>query len=327
MKTCEVKHVPAGYVGATIVDSQHLFQFKTPENLNKMQRSISYFENTIYTDDSEYVKKTENMLEDIWKNASIPSAVTLKSIVNASAPNADYGFERSRFSKYRKIIGWMEDTEQTTLTEKDVLDKIINAKKVPIKDPLKDISIAYFSSGMSVIHPPIYLNLPDMIIFARHFNKQSSMGAEDMMAIHLWLDTPKGYAYVRAATVGDNPAGADYRKKLNAGTPVEQYCHLVREDEIQLHLHGNTLFVGWTVPIPLYPPPFFLPPACLLFEGYGDLKTGSSKWQTPNGHTHIAEFNSFDAFVTFFHPASKYSGPGTDGLLRRDVVMTSYPPK
>ena len=327
MKIFEVKHVPAGYVGTTIVDSQHLFQFKTPETPKKLQQSRSYFENTIYTDDSEYVKKTENMLNDIWKNASTPSTITLKSIVNASAPTIDARSGRSRFSKYREIIGWMEDAERAAFTEKDVLDKIINAKKIPFKDPLKDISYAYFSSGLSIIHPPAYLNLPDMLIIARHIDKLSSMGAEDTLAVHLWLETPTGYAYVRAATVGDNPAGVEYRKKLNAGTPVEQYCHLVKEDEIQARLHGNTLFVGWTVPIPLYPPPFVLPPACLQFEGYGELKTGASKYQTPAGHTHVAEFNGFDAFVTFFHPASKYSGPGTDGFLRRDVVMTSYPPK
>ncbi|HLN88780.1 MAG TPA: helix-turn-helix domain-containing protein [Candidatus Binatia bacterium] len=327
MKIFEVKHVPVGYVGTTIVDSQHLFQFKTPMTQKELQRSMSYFENTIYTDDSEYVKKTENMLNDIWKNASIPSTITLKSIVNASAPTVGTRFEMSRFSKYRKIIGWIEETEQVALTEKDVIDKIINAKKIPIKDPLKDMSIAYYSSGLSIIHPPAYLDLPDMIIIARHIDKQSSMGAEDMLAVHLWLETPAGYGYVRAATVGDNPAGVEYRKKLNAGTPAEQYCHLVKEDEIQARLHGNTLFVGWTVPIPLYPPPFVLPPACLLFEGYGELKTGVTKYQTPVGHTHVTEFNSYDAFVTFFHPASKYSGPGTDGFLRRDAVMTSYPPK
>jgi hypothetical protein len=30
--------------------------------------------------------------------------------------------------------------------------------------------------------------------------------------------------------------------------------------------------------------------------------------------------------VTFFHPASKYSGPGTDGRINRDVVTTIHPP-
>lgn len=327
MKCCEIKHIPVGYVGATIVDSQHLFQFKTPKTRKELKRSLSYFEDTIYSDDAEYVKKTENMLNDIWKNASIPSTITLKSIFKASTNTSASQLERSRYRNYRKIIGWIEETENVTLTEKDVLDKIINAKKIPVIDPQKDISIAYFSSGVSVIHPPPYLNIPDMIIIARHIDKQSSMGAEDMMAIHLWLDTPTGPAYVRAATVGDNPAGVDFRKKLNAGTPAEQYCHLVKENEIQMRLHGNTLFVGWTVPIPLYPPPYILPPGCLIFEGYGKLRTGISKWQTPNRHIHECEFNAYDAFVTLLHPDSKYSGPGTDGFLRRDVIMKSYPPK
>ncbi len=327
MKVCEVKHVPVGYVGTTIVDGQHLFQFKSPTTPKELQGAMSYFENTIYSDDLDFVEKTENMLNDIWENASVPSTVTLESIISASAPKVGAHFQSSRYSTYRKIIGWMEDTKQVASTEKDILDKIINAKKIPIMDPLKDISRAYYSSGMSVIHPPAYLNLPDMIIVARHIDKQSSMGAEDTLAVHLWLDTPTGQAYVRAATVGDNPAGVEFRKKLNAGSPAEQYCHLVREDEIQARLHGKTLFVGWTVPIPLYPPPFVLPPACLLFEGYGELKTGGTKTQTPLGHTHVTEFNGFDAFVTFFHPASKYSGPGTDGFLMRDVIMTSYPPK
>jgi sugar-specific transcriptional regulator TrmB len=326
MKICQVKHVPEDYVETTIIDNQHLFQFNTQIVRKETLKSASYFENTIYTDDAQYIEKTENMLNNIWRNASMPSTIPLKSIVNASMATVTTGNERSRYSEFRKIIGWMEETEQAALTEKDFLDIIVNAKKIPIKDPLKDLSVAYFNAGLSVIHPPAYLNLPDMIIIARHFDKQSSMGTEDMLAVHLWLETPTGYAYVRAATIGDNPAGVEYRKKLNAGTAVEQYCHLVKEDEIQVRLHGNTLFVGWTVPIPLYPPPFVLPPACLLFEGYGELKTGATKSMTPAGHMHVAEFNGFDAFVTFFHPASKYSGPGTDGLLRREVVMTSYPP-
>jgi len=37
--------------------------------------------------------------------------------------------------------------------------------------------------------------------------------------------------------------------------------------------------------------------------------------------------NYLNAFVTFMHPKSKYSGPGTDGLFFRDVVATTYSPK
>jgi hypothetical protein len=147
-----------------------------------------------------------------------------------------------------------------------------------------------------------------------------------MLTVNLWLETPTGHAYVPVANAGDNPTAVAWRKTCFAGTPAVPNCHLLKKDEIQVRLQGNTLFAGWTVPIPLFPPPCTLPPACILFEGYGELKTGMVRTKSPSGRTQISEFNGFDAFVTFFHPASKYSGPGTDGLLRRDVVMTSYPP-
>jgi sugar-specific transcriptional regulator TrmB len=326
LRQFEVKHVPSVYLDVTIVDEEHFFQFKKPHSNRQGLELLDNFENTFYTSDHEYIKRTQTILGDIWKKAYAPSAITLKSTINASSPTTFSQAGKSRYAEYRKIIGWIEETDQCSLTEKDVLDKIINAKKIIVKNPQKDVGRAYFSSGLAVIHPPVHFNLPDFIVFARHVDKQSSMGAEDMLAVYLWLETPNGYAYVRAGTAGDNPRGVKWRKTLFAGTPIPPYCHLLKKDEIQVHLHGNTLFAGWAVPIPLFPQPYILPPACIQFEGYGELKTGVVKTRSPIGRTEISEFNGYDAFVTFFHPASKYSGPGTDGLLRRDVVMTSYPP-
>jgi hypothetical protein len=37
------------------------------------------------------------------------------------------------------------------------------------------------------------------------------------------------------------------------------------------------------------------------------------------------EANGFDAFATFFHPASKYAGSGTDATVSREMIMTAYP--
>jgi len=325
-KHCAVRHVPISYLGTTIIDGKHLFQFKTPTPDSEKPDAMAYFENTFYTNDVEYVEKTKSMLNDVWKNASVPQAVTLQSIISAPAPAVAARSERTRYTEYRKMPGWIEETEQSTLTEKDVLNKIINAKRIPAKDHAKDIDIMYCSAGLAVIHPPSYFNLPDMIIIVRHIDKQSSLGAEDLLTVNLWLETPTGHAYMPVATAGDNPRAVDWRKKLYAGTPAEQNCHLLKKDEIHVRMHGSTLFAGWTVPIPLFPQPYSLPPACILFEGYGELKTGMARTKSPSGRTQTSEFNGFDAFVTFFHPASKYSGPGTDGLLRRDVVMTSYPP-
>jgi hypothetical protein len=95
---------------------------------------------------------------------------------------------------------------------------------------------------------------------------------------------------------------------------------LAKKDELPIRVHGNTMFASWPVPIPLYPPQYILPPACMLIEGYGDVKTEAYAIIQPTGGKFSAKQNGFDAFVTFMHPASKYSGPGTDGFFVRDFV-------
>ena len=113
---------------------------------------------------------------------------------------------------------------------------------------------------------------------------------------------------------------------MMAGTLAGQNVQHVKKGELQVRVHGITLFVGWTVPIPLLPAPYVLPPSCILFEVYGDPK--AEKWAKiqPTGYRQEAECNSFEAFVTFMHPDSKYEWSGTEGILHRDYVMDAYPP-
>jgi hypothetical protein len=40
----------------------------------------------------------------------------------------------------------------------------------------------------------------------------------------------------------------------------------------------------------------------------------------------IVENACFDAFVIFFHPDSKYAGPGTDQVVARNTIITVYVP-
>jgi hypothetical protein len=315
---CSVRHVPVGYLETTIVDGKLLFQFRNrPESKEKPQAKPC-FENAFYTTDVEYVEKTKNMLNALWKNARPPSSVRLKSAIGLKSSGVNPLSGRP----------WLEDAEvifeerQGGITEKDVLNKIINAKKIPAKDPSKDITMIYGNLAMAVIHPPDYFNLPEMRIFVYHIDKQSSLGAEDMLTVYLWLETPAGHTYVPVVTIGDNPQAVEFRRAAPSGTAVVNQ-QLAREDELYIRVHGNTLLAGWTVPIPLSPPSRTLPPACILFEGYGEIKTGMFRAKTAWGRTQTYEFNGFEAFVTFFHPVSKYAGPGTDGLLYRDLVFTS----
>jgi hypothetical protein len=63
-----------------------------------------------------------------------------------------------------------------------------------------------------------------------------------------------------------------------------------------------------------------------MVEGYGNVKTLSYQVVHPSGHRVMTEGNGFEAFVTFMHLSSKYTGPGTDGFFGRDVIVTIYPP-
>lgn len=214
-----------------------------------------------------------------------------------------------------------------TITEKDVLNKFMNAQKTRGKNPVTDVSIIYASMAWAAIHPPEYFNLPDMMIQATHIDKQSGFGGTgDYLIVFLWLETKKGHAYVPVVFAIDNPYSKDFVGMLLAGTPAAQNVQALSKDEIQICIHGNTLFAGWTVPIPLHPQPYILPPACLLVEGYGDVKTSAYGLLNSSGVKSELEQNYFDAFVTFFHPASEYSGPGTDGKFIRDFIMTVTPP-
>ncbi len=71
----------------------------------------------------------------------------------------------------------------------------------------------------------------------------------------------------------------------------------------------------------------FFRPGCIIFEGYGNVKSSSVTVINSSGVKIDKEQNWFDAFVTFMHPSSKYSGPGTDGLFARDLIVTMTPPQ
>ena len=321
---CEVKHVSTSYLGTTIVDGKHLFQFKEPPKQEKPE-TMAYFKNTFYTNDFDYIKKTKNMLNDIWKNAYKPSAVPLESILKHAGP-AMAPFSRRINNYAKKVDGYtdIDDKVPRPISEKDILNKIIHAKEYPTEN--SSIDRMYATVGLAVIHPPDYFKLPDMVLMVFHVDKPSRLGEEDALMIYLWLETPKGYNYVPVAKIGDSRRSYPLWKNVYAGTPAGQNLKLVRKDEIQVRVYGNALFAGWTVPIQLFPEHLTLPPACIQIEGYGNIKTVGYSIINPSGYKQVVEENYFDAFVTFFHPSSKYSGPGTDGFFIRDFVTTVYPP-
>ena len=325
-KVCEVRHVPIHYWGTIIVDGKHLFQFKTPSPDQQEIEPVTRFGKAFYTDDLEWVGMMKDALNKIWRSAQTPTTATLESMVGSYEPPVVPIPENMLQAKI--IDGKIIDFKPPgTITEREVMNKIIHAKKIPAKDPAKEVTRMYASIGIAAIHPPDYLNLPEMLMHVKKIEKQSTFGAEDALTIYLWLDKPIGQGYLPVATVGDSPKVQPIRKTMFVGTPAGRNVQLVKKDELQVRVHGNTMFAGWTVPIQLYPPSYVLPPACLLIEGYGDVKTLGVTLLNTSGFKSEIEENIFDAFVTFMHPSSKYSGPGTDGVFAREYIMTNFPPQ
>jgi hypothetical protein len=216
----------------------------------------------------------------------------------------------------------LESQEQ--ISEKDVIRKTLFPYLASANES-SGIVRTYGANMQAIVHPPQDFNLPDLLFHVYHIEKHSTYGPEDVLLIHPWLKTPKGYAYVPSVLLTDNSRAVGFWEKALANTPAEHNVHLVMQEELEVRVHGIASFVGWTKHIPLNEN-FTLPPSCLIVEGYGNVKTVNYSVNIPSGYTLKTESNIFDAFVTFLHPTSKYSGPGTDGGFGREVIMEFYPP-
>jgi sugar-specific transcriptional regulator TrmB len=326
-KFCAVRHVPINYWKTMIVDGRHLFQFRgSPPDQKKPEAGL-LFEGAFYTEDLEYLKMMKKALDDIWKKAQALSTVRLGSAFQPFGPPVvplpnEHIFERGHLT----VIDFKPPG---MITEKDILNKIIKAKKLKVKDISKDTSRMYASMAMALIHLPEHLNLPKIMLQAAHVESWSSLGGGCYLVVLSWIETPAGHAFVPVAVLlpQGSPQVQAYFEMFFAGTPAAQNIQLVKDDELQVRVHGNTLFAGWTVPIQLFPPQRILQPGCLLVEGYGDVVTNGSTVVFPSGVKAEFEGNYFAALVTFMQPSYNYSGPGTEGFFARDYIMTKYPPK
>lgn len=325
-KYCEVRHCFGSWVDVVNVDNKFLFQTNNIvlEKAKGDKKSGEPY--SLFTDDIEYINRVKRVLDEEWAKSQTPSTVTLHLILYPEETAKDPFGKPKGLNPYFSGTIAIHEHEKRTSNEKDLINKILTSKKVSANDPMKDVNTLCGSSASAIIHPPSSFNLPDMMLSLWHCDKQSSWGAEDWLTVSLWLETPRGFRYVAVAHITDNPDAIEFRRGVWANTPAGKNCQLVKKDQFRVQVVNNTFFAGWTIPIQLLPSRYVLPPSCLLIEGYGKIRSVVTKTSTPSGRSQVSEANAMDAFVTFFHPASKYSGPGTDGIFNREIFMTAYPP-
>jgi sugar-specific transcriptional regulator TrmB len=307
-----LKHVPESYVGVTVIDSNELLQ---PEFLFSKEPSfVPDFTST----DIKYINKIRENLKAFWNTAQFVSSNTLESITGPTMlPISE--------TKNRKIDNSTVCVKTEERTEEEISNKIKMGHQHIVKDPTKDVNVSYASAGSAFIHPPPEFNLPNLLFVAQHIDKSSSFGEANVLEVYVGAEKSKG-RFVISGGLGDNPQGVVFRKNVYKGTPFEKNYQLVDKDKLQIQIYGNIFFVGWTVPIPLMSPQYVLPPGCIIFEGYGMIKSKAWTAYLPSGAICEREQNWLDSFVTFMQSDSKYSGPGTDGAFIRDLILTLTPP-
>jgi sugar-specific transcriptional regulator TrmB len=326
LKWGEVRHIPLGYFETTIIDGHHLFQFKYETEKQKRSIDSVFFENTFYTNDFNYVQKTRNILHDLWRKTRIPSNFPLESISFLDSKNETHRCLRRVWSHEKLEMVFLP----RAITERDVLNKFAdverNASENWSNTHWSDTMCFLGARAFATIHPPDQFRLPDMIFVILQDDEASTFGAENMLKVFIKSEDQNQETYQLVAHVQDNPKSMTYRKAKLAGFPGEENIILVEKNQLNIRVNGNTFFAGWTIPVPLLPTKYVLPPACILFEGYGKVRSGIFNNFLPSKRKQDIWYNNLEAFVTFFHPSSKYMGPGTEGSIDRESVQISYPP-
>jgi sugar-specific transcriptional regulator TrmB len=331
LKYGEVKHIPLGYFETTIIDKKQLFRFEYPPNIQGKTKGKLNFQNLFYTNDLDYIKKTTELLYDIWKKTRKVSPQSARSIIEPKKPLTGVPYPtRSPSINNTKLVINKEYFPEGKLSEKDVLDKIEiekiasnNHRNVNWYETIR----LFGSRAFAVIRPPEYFNMPDMVIGVLHNTKESSFGAGNSIIFMSLLETPKGFSYVPVTIIQDqNNSQSIASKKANLqGTPAAQNIIVLKENQLQIQINEKTLFAGWTKPIPLGSLNTTLPPCCILFEGYSEVKPGVFTSYFPSGRKHEVGYLTCDAFVSFYHPQEKYIGSGTEGIFDLSAYQIMYP--
>ena len=330
----QVKHIPQGYLDTVVIDGIHLFQFSNPPSIINGVEKKQNFKNAFYTNDPEHVIKTKNMLETIWDNSSDPSTSPIESAVDRVhsffiSPNRELNKPSSEIiCDFMRTYPFTEISAPDEISEKEVVDKILKLNQGHNTDSSTKVIKCYSKSGYAALNPPDHFNLPKILIAPTQIDKKSSFGAEDRIVFYLWQKTKDGFNYVPVAIIGDNPnfpveilGKGQYRN-----TPAEKNFQLVKRENIQFQIYGNTFLASWTIPITLIPKRFILPPCTIILESYGKVRSSKASARYAWGAKYEWYTNRFDAFVTFMQGSSRYTGSGTDGLFFRDVYLKiSFP--
>jgi sugar-specific transcriptional regulator TrmB/CBS domain-containing protein len=143
-KTFEITSVPISYLSMLTVDNEHAFIFKTPSKDQATTRTPFQMDNTFYTNDSRYVERVAEMLEDIWKRGIdiqtlIQGPPTMSTVRVSGTDPASKIVDLMLRNNLDSVIVADKDQPIGLVTHKDLLQKVVRPRKDPDKTKAKDI--------------------------------------------------------------------------------------------------------------------------------------------------------------------------------------------
>jgi CBS domain-containing protein len=144
-ETSEVRNVPISYMTMLTADAEHLFIFKTPPLNKATAKTAFHMHDIFYTNDTRYVERVEEMLNDTWKRGidiheltSGPATGTPMAKVSSSA-TASEAVDSMLKNNINSVVVTQNDNPIGIITERDILEKIVKHQKDPTKTRAKDI--------------------------------------------------------------------------------------------------------------------------------------------------------------------------------------------
>ncbi len=322
---CQIRHITFGDLGTTIIDGQHLFQFKNMQIDQDISKPLN-FGNAYYSDDFEYIDKMKMTLEDLWKKAPSPSytkwelsfgPLGRRDPFSTLAPN----LKGTNTGATHEELSENDDLGQTRVPSMEFV-----RERIRHYDRTNEPIVAYGWMARAILRLPVVQKMPLICVAVIHFDDKSAFGGGSFLEFSLWNETPSGSSFVPVALMM-NRQGAMVMQSIYAGTPASQNIVLIEpHKELEVFRKGNTVFAGWTAYIPLPPTENNLGPSCLMFDGHGPIQQKTRSTSFPSGYRTALDYKVSHAFVTFMNESQPYVLSGIQGHLINEYVMKTTKP-
>jgi len=144
-ETCQVRHVPISYVMMLIVDGRSLFMFKAPTLNEAADETMFHLEDVFYSNDARYLERVGEMLDDMWKRGldiNEMMAETGMKVVEPSVSGSDTALKVVDLmlkNSVNSVIVTEGDVPVGIVSQRDLLEKILKAKRAPEKTRAKEV--------------------------------------------------------------------------------------------------------------------------------------------------------------------------------------------